>query len=145
MNKKIKACLSLVVFATLPLCNSIQLSASSNNGSEPQALFQFQSNFWMNLHHALFRESALRRADGQQSAPGRPAPLPEADLSEGEKRTWSNAINYYAQQLVGRRLLLNEQLIQINNNLSQQADPEKLHSPALQAEFVLILEKAHRV
>lgn len=117
-------------------------SAARNNQPTTQALFRFQSNFWINLHQTLFREAALRRANNTQSASASRAPLPEAELSEGERRAWDHAIDYYAQNFIGRRLVFDQQLTHINNILSVQRGPAKIASPALPQELVLTLEQA---
>ena len=138
----IRARISVIALsAFLPLACS-QPGAAQGNRAATQALFRFQSNFWVNLHHALFREGALRRADNTRPAPGRPAPLAAPDLSEGERRTWDNAVDYYAKEFAGRRLVFDERLVQINDVLSGQQNPTKLHAPALPPEVVRTLEQA---
>jgi hypothetical protein len=117
-------------------------AAPNNNRTASQEFFRFQSNFWMNLHHTLFREGALRRASSKQPATEGTTPLSEAELSEGERHTWDNAVDYYVQKFAGRRLLFDEQLIQINTILSEQQELTKLHSPKLPPELVLILEQS---
>lgn len=132
---------AIALSAFLPLACA-QPSAARGPRAAPQALFRFQSNFWMNLHHALFREGALRRAGDTRPAPGRPAPLAAPWLTEGERRAWNNAVNYYAKEFAGRRLVFDERLVRINNVLSGQPNPTKLHAPALPPEIAHTLEQA---
>jgi len=138
----VRACLSVIALATFFLFAATQPSAARSNRAPTQTLFRFQSNFWMNLHHALFREGALRRANNTQPAAGRPVPLSTAELSEGERRAWDTAVDYYAKKFAGRRLVFDEQLVQINNGLSGQRNPTKLHAPKLPTEIAQTLEQA---
>ncbi len=138
----ISARFAQAALAALVLLACARPGAARDGRTPAQEFFRFQSNFWMNLHHTLFREGALRRAGGAQGAAGAPAPLSEAGLSEGERRIWADAVGFYARRFAGARLLFDEQLVRINNALSGQQDPAGLRAPALAQEVALTLERA---
>ena len=56
-----------------------------------QPSFRFQSNFWMNLHHVLFREGMLHRSKNALSASRQLTALSEAELSKAERQAWDKA------------------------------------------------------
>ena len=79
-------------------------------------LFEFHSNFWMNLHHTLFREAA--RLDSKAQL----APLDTTGLIKQEKLAWDRAVAYYRHAFAGKRLLFDEGPIHINELLATAPD-----------------------
>ena len=108
-------------------------------------LFDFHSNFWVNLHQVLFHEAKLRAGRperGLQSA----APLSAAGLNKQEEADWNAAVSFYAAHF-GTRLqfgpLGDDQLIEINNDLAEQPDNGAELNPAgLPPEIAAVLRSA---
>ena len=84
-------------------------------------LFEFHSNFWMNLHHTLFREAA--RLESRTPL----APLDASGLTDQEKAAWGRAVGYYRQAFGGKRLLFDDGLIHINESLAATSDDRGHH------------------
>lgn len=84
-------------------------------------LFDFHSNFWINLHQVLLHEALLQGGKpyrGLQSS----APLSDSRLSQSDKAEWSAAVSFYSTHFATRQELFDDQLIQINDALTKQAD-----------------------
>jgi hypothetical protein len=99
---------------------------SKLGGAKPGELptFEFRSGFWTNLHHFLYVQAALRRnrtniviggAADEARAVFVPATL---QLGSDEQRSWNSALDYYSQNLVGKDLLQNGDMVAINNVLA---------------------------
>ncbi|HSC31767.1 MAG TPA: hypothetical protein VLD17_08575 [Gemmatimonadaceae bacterium] len=108
-------------------------------------LFDFHSNFWVNLHQALFHEAKLRvgkPARGVQSA----APLSASGMSTQDEAQWNAAVSFYAEHFGTSQQfgpLGNDELIQINDNLAEQPDDgARLNPAALPPEIVAVLQSA---
>lgn len=110
-------------------------------GPRTAPLFDFHSNFWVNLHQALFHE-ALLRAGGPDRRLQSSAPLSAAEMSDAEKAVWSAAVDFYAQEFEGRKELFDGQLVKINDALAEQPDDgASLDAPGLLHD-VIILQSA---
>ena len=105
-------------------------------------LFDFRSNFWVNLHQVLFHEAKLRagKPDRQlQSAP----PLSAADMSKRDEADWNAAVSFYGALFGTRQQHGDDQLIQINDDLAAQPDNgEHLNPAGLPPEMVAVLQSA---
>src|SRR5687767_11544593 len=87
----------LLLFATA-------CSSSAPAPPATQSLFDFQSNFWVNLHH-------FARAAGR----GLPTP---ADLTPAERAAWDAGVAFYRDHYSNRSLYMNPGMSAINNTLS---------------------------
>lgn len=107
-------------------------------------LFDFHSNFWVNLHQVLLNEAWLRVRAGKpdrrlQSVP----PLSAADMSRQDEANWSAAVSFYAAHFGGRQQHGDDQLVQINDDLAAQPDDGAHLNPAgLPPEMVTALQNA---
>jgi hypothetical protein len=120
----------------------ILFSFNAAAGSPSANYFEFHNNFWMNLHHTLFREMVVGKMDDQTKKRIGLVPLSDAGLSEQEKQVWTSAIHFYSTTFAGRRLLFDAQLVTLNNSLGRQKDPQKLDPSGLAEDFVRCLENA---
>jgi hypothetical protein len=117
------------------------LSCPAQAASPSPTYFDFRNNFWMNLHHTLFREMVVGKMDELTKKNIGIVPLSGADLSEQEKQVWSAAVHFYAVTFAKSRLLFDE-MVPINNLLGQQKDPQKLSPSGLSEDLVKYLESA---
>ncbi|HZT02959.1 MAG TPA: hypothetical protein VFA39_11900 [Steroidobacteraceae bacterium] len=105
-------------------------------------LFEFHSNFWVNLHQVLFHEAWLRAGKpvrGLQSA----APLSAAGMSSQDEADWRAAVSFYAAHFANRQQHGDDQLIQINDDLAGQPDNgARLSPPDLPPELIAVLHRA---
>ncbi|HEV2270029.1 MAG TPA: hypothetical protein VGR92_11260 [Steroidobacteraceae bacterium] len=108
-------------------------------------LFDFHSNFWVNLQQVLFHEAKLRAGKpdrGLQSATA----LSAAGMSAEDETEWNAAVNFYAAHFGARQQfgpLGDDQLIEINDDLATQPDDGSQLNPAgLSPQIVAVLRSA---
>ena len=97
-------------------------------------LFEFRSGFWLNLHHALYREAVVR-----QRGRGEPA---GAELDGEERRAWDAAVDHYVAQLVERSLLFDIGMVETKNRLAELGGAPSLSGAGLEPELAAVLESA---
>lgn len=101
--------------------------------STQQALFDFHSAFWMNLHHYLH---ALARA-----AEPLDAELP-ASATDAERRQWAAAVDFYRTRYGKRRLVFDKTLVAIKQQLIDAESSESIGALKLTPEHRGVLERA---
>jgi hypothetical protein len=105
-------------------------------------LFDFHSNFWVNLHQVLFHEAKLRAGKpdrGLQSAP----PLAAAGIGKQDEADWNAAVSFYAAHFGTRQQHGDDQLVQINDDLAEQPDNGAHPNPVgLPPEMTAVLQSA---
>lgn len=109
-----------------------------------QLLFDFHSGFWINLHHFLYLEAA----SGKPSKGPHPAIVSEADtetlnsLGPVERSAWSEAVSYYAESVVQRDLLFDQNMGVIKNQLEDGDPSTDLANVNIPAAWRTVLLKA---
>jgi hypothetical protein len=92
----------------------------------PLPVFELHSGFWINLHHRLYDEARQQRSGnaagsartGKSSKPTlQVAPGAKPTLSNGEQRTWDDAVAYYAANYADKDLLFSTELVLLKNQL----------------------------
>ncbi len=147
ISRHLSASLSLLALIALALVSDA-LSLSAREPQHPSAstrtasLFDFHSNFWVNLHQVLFHEAKLRSGKpdrGLQSAP----PLSAAGMSKQDQADWNAAVSFYAAHFGTRQQHGDDELVQINDGLAEQPDNGARLNPAgLPPEMVAVLQSA---
>jgi hypothetical protein len=101
-------------------------AAQQTSGTEsPLPVFELHSGFWVNLHHFLYLQARLMKGypsfmdNGRGEAPPDEPPASLLDFHADEIRAWQDAVAFYAKDLAGRDLLLNSDMVNINNRLSE--------------------------
>lgn len=95
-------------------------------------LFAFHSEPGINLHHFLFRWATVEAPPGARVPEFPEIPLWESDrahlsqLTEAERRTWTEALAFYGDRLVGRSLLFDRELVAIRDALTGKSSREKV-------------------
>jgi hypothetical protein len=84
-------------------------------------LFEFHSNFWVNLHQTLLEE-ALLRAGKPDRRLQEATPLAASQMSSPEESSWNAAVTFYATHFGTSRQHGNDQLIGINDTLAMLPD-----------------------
>lgn len=84
-------------------------------------LFQFHSNFWVNLHQCLVHEALLSLGNPDRRLQTT-APLAATGMNENEESAWKNAVASYAGRFGDRQELFDDEMVRINNSLAQQTD-----------------------
>jgi hypothetical protein len=111
-------------------------------------VFEFHSNFWINLHHFLYDLGRAARpgkpaADG--GAPTRRASSPakvDAALSAEETQQWQESVQFYAGSLASQDLLFNSDMVAIKTRLVDMEGEPDLKKSGLRPDLVAALERA---
>jgi hypothetical protein len=128
-----------------------------DTGFGPLPVFEFHSGFWVNLHHTLYYEARQKNAStsdtAKSSASNRPVlknmPDPKLAFTDAERRAWNDAVAYYAANFANKDLLFSNDLIDLNNQLSDFEDcpdlsglKQKFCNAGLPADLTHTLESA---
>jgi hypothetical protein len=114
------AAFGLVVFAAGAVGTAApQRGDSSQTRTVP--LFQFHSNFWVNLHQVLFHEALLRIGKPDRRLQST-EPLAALQMIDQEKAEWNAAIAFYAESFGSCQELFDPEMVQINDWLATQPD-----------------------
>jgi len=147
----------LLAASGAPAVRAGQQAPSST--AAPVPVFEFHSGFWINLHHFLYAQARApkgpapdsSRTAAEDAASRSPAPRPISldALNAKEREDWNAAVDYYAQDLAGRDLLFNGDMVNINNRLAELetcADLSGRSMPqcasGLRPELIATLERA---
>lgn len=84
-------------------------------------LFEFHSNFWVNLHQCLVHEALLSLGKPDRRLQST-APLTATGMNEKEASAWKNSVALYASRFGARQELFDDEMVRINNSLAQQKD-----------------------
>jgi len=109
-------------------------SPSPQSRPTADAVFIFQNNFWVNLHHFV-RGEAVRRSLNL------PPELPASELSASERAAWESAMDVYAD-LAKRSLIFDTSLVRINNVLARVTDRTTIQSNEIEPKIVAALNGA---
>jgi hypothetical protein len=105
-------------------------------------LFDFHSNFWVNLHQVVLHEACLRAGKPDRRLQSAPA-LSARDMSKQDEADWNAAVRFYAAHFGTCQQHGDDQLIQINDDLAEQPDDGAHLNPAgLPPEMVAVLQSA---
>jgi len=91
----------------------------------PLPVFEFHSGFWVNLHHFLYLQARLMNGDSSSTDSSRGAAPPNEpivsllDFPAKQIQAWQDAVAFYRKDLAKRDLLLNSDMVNINNSLSE--------------------------
>jgi hypothetical protein len=131
------------------------LPQKTSETESPVPVFEMHSGFWINLHHFLYLQARLMQDNSsfKSNARGKaPAADPAASLLDfpaEEIRAWQDAVTFYAKDFAKRDLLLNGDMENINNQLSEMeacADLEGKSSATcksgLRRDLIEALERA---
>ncbi len=105
-------------------------------------LFDFHSNFWVNLHQVLLHEALLSAGKPDrrlQSA----VPLAAAHMSKHDEADWNADVSFYAAHFEAGREVFDDELIQIDDKLAKQRDDgASLDATGLPSDVVAVLRIA---
>lgn len=113
-----------------------------SNASRAQ-LFDLRSNPWVNLHHVLLGKGAKRR--GAHDDDAHPDGIPEVDvtvLEPRERAPWDAAVALYADTLSSRNVVADEELITLNQALSDHVSFDPLPRDRIATPIAETLERA---
>jgi hypothetical protein len=112
-----------------------------------QAIFDFHSSFWINLHHFLL--PVARRRDQLKAKPQAAPAATEAQaptLTPEQQRAWDATLDYYTESgLIKRDLLFDEKMVTIKSRLVEMESSADLRKSNLEPELKAALERAAAV
>jgi hypothetical protein len=111
---------------SLLVCAAAIVAAAVRPAGQAEALFDFHSNPWMNLHHILW-------ARGERAAP-------PADMTDADRSAWNEGIAFYARY-AKRDLLFDEELIKIKVALRTVETTTSLNGVGIDAGVKATLER----
>ncbi len=116
-------------------------------------VFQFRSNFWVNLQHFLYLQARVQRGFPVGRIGG-PAPNAWAaanlsQLSPAQRHAWQNAVGYYAEHFADYSFPYDSFLVRVDDRLSQMGDcpditgkPDPSCAAGVDPKLTSILEEA---
>lgn len=112
----------------------------------PLPVFALYSNFWVNLHHVLYEQARLRSerpiVRSQNKAPEAASRLRLEELSMSEQSDWNAALEVYTQRMAPHDLLFDEDMVRINNRLSEMGDAQTAQETGFLPPVIAALAKA---
>jgi hypothetical protein len=111
------------------LLAAILLNARTNTPT-----FDFHNNFWINLHHSLYRA-----AQPPGPAPRAPVAAPVGILTADEKREWDAAVQYYRDHLIKRDVLFDSAMDATKRALAASETATQLSPDRVGAEVAGVL------
>jgi hypothetical protein len=126
--------LSIISFASAAIGSWPESAKAPITAGKNAAVFVFQDNFWVNLHHFL-RAEARRRSGGVSLE------LPVAVLRAGERTEWESALTTYTD-LAKRSFIFDQTLTEIDNVLAMQSGPTIKSGTAIDPKLVIALNRA---
>lgn len=131
------------------------IAQDSYGGESPLPVFELHSGFWINLHHFLYLQARLTKGNtsskdnGRGEAPPDELPASLLDFPGEQIQAWQDAVAFYSKDLADRDLLLNGDMENINNQLSEMeacSELEGKSSPScrsgLRRDLTEVLERA---
>lgn len=128
----------LAVLGSLGLLLALLAPASHGQAIDsiygPLPVFEFHSNFWVNLHHFVYHEAKARdlAKDARAAAAKSGAPVlkqspgSQVSLTPAEQKIWEDAIAYYTANYINKDLLVNIDLILLKDQLGDFEDCDEL-------------------
>ena len=122
------------VLLTLGLLSPGRIAAGRQNYAEaPLPVFELHSGFWINLHHLLYQEARQRKAATSRDAGAtksaatavKSVPAGKA-LTDAERKSWDDAVGFYANNYADKDLLFTTELIQLKDQLGDFEDCDEL-------------------
>ena len=128
--------IALLITACSVLCAQKAALSPMTSGSlsSSDAVFIFQDNFWINLHHFVRGESRRRSLHA-------PFELPLSALNANERAAWEGALDAYVE-LAQLSLISDERLVRIDNTLAKVTDRDVLRSNGMEPKIVTALNAA---
>jgi hypothetical protein len=112
------AVLGVVLFAA----SAVGTVASPKPGQARTApLFEFHSNFWVNLHQALFHEALVQIGKPDRRLQSN-EPLTAPQMTEQERADWKAAVGFYEERFGSRQELFDLEMVHINDQLATGPD-----------------------
>ncbi len=110
-------------------------------------VFDFYSEFWVNLHHVLYEQARLGTArpttrSQSKQATGAEQKLSLEKLPEAESRAWSSSVADYAKYWANRDLLFDTEMVRIKDRLEDLGDSESVQTSGLAPELIAALLRA---
>jgi hypothetical protein len=117
----------LIILAASILAINSPCAAADQIAGIPDAnrIFDFHSEFWVNLHHRLYHESQHH------------------NLNADRWPAWNSSVQFYREHMANRDLLFDPAMMALKNSLEDQGGSATLlPGPGLTPDVIAVLEKA---
>jgi len=136
----------LVAFGAHPSAGTARAARDSTpKPAAARQLFEFHSDFWVNLHHFLYITARARQGlDVTRASTTRALADTEgfSKLTSSEQTEWQTAVAYYESKLARRDLIFDRDMVAIGNQLDHVASAAQLRKKQLDPMLVTTLEHA---
>ncbi len=131
-----------VLFCQEVTTKTVQAKARQENQmrNENTYPFEFRSGFWINLHHFLYEQAILRKQVKSFNQTAISSAKPNEQLTPEQQRLWDAALNFYANSIIKRDLLKDEEMTRINDQLSESEKESDLSKSGINGDLKKILE-----
>jgi hypothetical protein len=140
------------LFVVIPTVQATASNARNNNSFTSKAYprsdarnetvppFEFHSGFWINLHHFLYEQALLRKQPASSGQTANSSTNLKNQLSSEQRQQWDAALDYYTKMMIKRDLTHDDEMIAINDQLSESEGARDLSKSGLTGDLIKILE-----
>ena len=137
--------LSIVAVGAAAACTRATPVRSAPSGDRTR-LFEFHSDFWVNLHHFLY-VTARARAGLDATRTAVTSALSDTagfgTLSRAQQDAWNRALVYYGRAVASRDILFDSSLVDVNDRLAEVETATTVGGAAnLDPEIAAALDRA---
>ncbi|MBV9958759.1 MAG: hypothetical protein JO360_10075, partial [Acidobacteria bacterium] len=127
---------------SLPNVTATATSLKTNDSAPTQSVhpFVFHSGFWINLHHFLYEQALSRKQAAGSKEVKESVPIPVDQRTPKERQLWDAAVDYYLRNIIKRDLLFDDELVKINDQLSDSEAARDLSGSGINSDLVKVLE-----
>ncbi len=126
-----KVSILFIVTGIFSLNFALAVEREAGGIADRQGIFDFHSDFWINLHHCLYQEALTK---------GAPAVI---KTDAHKEMDWTSSVQFYRKQMVHRDLLFDDGMVALKNSLENQGRSRALSpGPGLTTAIITMLEKA---
>ena len=115
------AALGLVAFTAAAVGAAAPQKPGDTLQTRTAPVFEFHSNFWVNLHQVLFHEALVRIGKPDRRLQSNVS-LAAPQMSEQDTAEWNTAVRFYVESFGSRQELFDPEMVEINDRLATQPD-----------------------
>jgi hypothetical protein len=141
-TSRFKLFILFIAISFLTVSSSRATQPGSAENPDTNRFFEFDSGFWINLHHFLYLQAVLAtpgaRNDGALAVQ---RAIPVREMTLKQRAAWDKALAYY-RQFGSSDALRDRELIKANYELSDAGNNQSLAGRDLPPELIAALEQA---
>jgi hypothetical protein len=126
---------TMMLVSLLLLASHSAAPSHARPAQAPTALFEFHSNFWINLHHFLYVTARARKGLDSTAIAAVTSSLTDtagiSRLEPARRAAWEAALDYYARELADHDVLFDANLLQLRAALCHVEERDSLPASGL--------------